>query len=142
MTIELFILLLISKFYFSGTFFYHVKQDNLNASIFVVSDNGTIKLNNTLNDYSEGSVITFKIFCVDTGGKQDRTLVKILIPITTKVPSVVVVQSKIFYYTFFKHASNMAWFVPSIVAIFFSIFVVIHTIYSFRNICICEKSKR
>ncbi|CAG2228748.1 unnamed protein product [Mytilus edulis] len=92
-----------------GTFFYHVKQDNLNASIFVVSDNGTIKLNNTLNDYPEGSVITFKIFCVDTGGKQDRTLVKILIPITTKVPSVVVVQSKIFYYTFFKHASNMAW---------------------------------
>ncbi|VDI42303.1 Hypothetical predicted protein [Mytilus galloprovincialis] len=125
-----------------GTFFYHVKQDNLNASIFVVSDNGTIKLNNTLSDYQEGSIITFKIFCVDTGSRQDRTLVKILIPMTTKVPSVVIVQSKIFYYTFFKHASNMAWFVPSIVAIFFSVFVVIHTIYSFRNICMCEKSKR
>ncbi|XP_052063136.1 cadherin-23-like [Mytilus californianus] len=125
-----------------GTFFYHVKQDNLNASIFVVSDNGTIKLNNTLSDYQEGSLITFKIFCVDTGGKQDKTSVKILIPTTTKVAPVVVVQSKIFYYTFFKHASNMAWFVPSIVAIFCSVFVVIHTIYSFRNMCMCEKSKR
>ncbi|CAG2199313.1 unnamed protein product [Mytilus edulis] len=77
-------------------FFYHVKQDNLNASILVVSDNGTIKLNNTLNDYPEGSVITFRIFCVDTGVKQDSTSIKILIPITTKVPSVVVVQGFVY----------------------------------------------
>ncbi|CAG2228752.1 unnamed protein product [Mytilus edulis] len=87
---------LMGGLYQEKVFFYHVKQDNLNASILVVSDNGTIKLNNTLNDYPEGSVITFRIFCVDTGVKQDSTSIKILIPITTKVPSVVVVQGFVY----------------------------------------------
>ncbi|CAC5377748.1 FAT4 [Mytilus coruscus] len=73
-----------------GNIFYHVKQDNLNASIFVVSENGTIKLNNSLSDYQEGLLITFTIFCVDTGGKQDTTSVRILIPTTRKEAPVVV----------------------------------------------------
>jgi hypothetical protein len=89
---------------------YHVEQGNIISSVFDVSSNGTVTVQQSLDGYPEGSLLNFKIYSVDTGGKQDYTDVNIVIP-DTSVPTVVP-DNTIIYKSFFTYAPSMAWFVP------------------------------
>ena len=119
---------------FSGDLLYHVEQGNIVSSVFEVSSNGVVTVQQSLDGYPEGSLLNFKIYSVDTGGKQDYTDVNIVIP-DTSVPTVVP-DSTIIYKSFYTYAPNMAWFVPLVCIVSGGAGFVLYTIWTTKCDCL------
>ena len=124
--------------FISGDITYHISQPTVLEGLFDITNDGSIVMTEALDQYSEGSTLNLTVYAVDSGGKENSSLVYIILPGTTVMN--VAVEDTIKYFTFFSYAPNMAWFVPLMMLLLGTTLIVIHTIAT-ADCSSCMKSK-